>query len=109
MACGAPSILSRLARYEELVTDGESAYFVDITPESIADGVIRMLGDAVLRERIVGIGREIVVTHADFDREVDRVEARYYELSGAVKRRPHGYVERARILSEVARHLATRR
>ena len=109
MACGAPSILSRLARYEELVTDGESAHFVDITPESIADGVIRMLGDAVLRERIVGIGREIVVTHADFDREVDRVEARYYELSGAGKRRPHGYVERARILSEVARHLATRR
>jgi len=109
MACGVPSILSRLARYEELVTHGESAYFVDVTPESIADGVIRMLGDATLRERIAGIGREIVATHADFDREVDRVEAKYYELSGAGRRRPRRYAERARILGEVARHLATRR
>jgi glycosyltransferase involved in cell wall biosynthesis len=109
MACGAPSILSRLARYEELITHGESAYFVDITPESIADGVIRLLWDAALRERIASIGREIVATYADFDRDVDRVEAKYYELSDAGKRRPSRSVERVRILTEVARHLASRR
>jgi glycosyltransferase involved in cell wall biosynthesis len=108
MACGAPSILSRLARYEELVTHGRSAYFVDITPESIADGVTRVLGDAALRERMASTGREIVATQADFDLDVDRVEAKYYELSGGGRRR-RGYVERARILGEVARHLATRR
>jgi glycosyltransferase involved in cell wall biosynthesis len=109
MACGAPSILSRLARYEELVTHGESAYFVDLTPEAIADGVIRVLGDAALRERIASIGREIVGIHADFGRDVDRMETKYYELSrvGAQGRREYG--GRAGILAEVARHLATRR
>jgi hypothetical protein len=31
MACGTPSTLPGLARFEELVTPGESAYPVDIT------------------------------------------------------------------------------
>src|SRR5689334_5470101 len=109
MACGAPSIVSRLSRYEELVTHGESAYFVDLTPESIADGVIRVLQDAALRERIASMGRAIVATHADFDRDVDRVEMKYYELSTAGKRRRARYGRRAGILVDVARHLATRR
>jgi len=109
MACGAPSIVSRLSRYEELVTHGESAYFVDLTPESIADGVIRVLQDAALRERIASMGRAIVATHADFDRDVDRVETKYYELSTAGKRRRARYGRRAGILVDVARHLATRR
>jgi glycosyltransferase involved in cell wall biosynthesis len=109
MACGAPSIVSRLSRYEELVTHGESAYFVDLTPESIADGVIRVLRDAALRERVASMGREIVATHADFDRDVDRVETKYYELSTAGERRRVRYGRRAGILVDVARHLATRR
>jgi hypothetical protein len=80
-----------------------------MTPEDIADGVTRLLGHAALRERVASIGREIVTTRADLDREVDRVEAKYYELSGAGERCARGYLERAGILSDVARHLATRR
>jgi len=108
MACGAPSILSRLPRYEEQVTHGESALFVDISPESIADGVIRMLEDATLRERIASAGRGIVVAHADFDRDADRVEAKYYELLTAARRRRPGYFGRARVIGEMVRYLMTR-
>ena len=108
MACGAPSILSRLLRYEELVTHGASAFFVDISPESIAGGVIRMLEDAALRERIASAGREIVATHADFDRDVDRVEEKYYELLATARRPRTGYIGRARMVVEMMRYLATR-
>jgi glycosyltransferase involved in cell wall biosynthesis len=108
MACGAPSILSRLPRYEELVTHGESALFVDISPESIAGGVIRMLEDAELRERIAAAGREIVTTHADFDRDADRVEAKYHELLTMAERRRPGYFGRARVIGEIVRYLVTR-
>ena len=108
MACGAPSILSRLPRYEEQVTHGESALFVDISPESIAGGVIRMLEDATLRERIASAGRGIVVAHADFDRDADRVEAKYYELLTAARRRRPGYFGRARVIGEMVRYLVTR-
>jgi glycosyltransferase involved in cell wall biosynthesis len=107
MACGAPSILSRLPRYEELVTHGESALFVDISPESIAGGVIRMLEDADLRERIATAGREIVATHADFDRDVHNVEAKYYELSTRTRRSRPGYLRRAWVIGEMALYLLT--
>jgi len=107
MACGAPSILSRLPRYEELVTHGESALFVDVSRESIADGVIRMLEDADLRERIASAGREIVATHADLDRDADRMEAKYYELLSMPRRRGPGYFRRAWVIGEMALHLLT--
>jgi glycosyltransferase involved in cell wall biosynthesis len=108
MACGAPSILSRLPHYEELVTHGESAFFVDMSPESIADGVIRVLEDPSLRDRIARAGREIVATSADFDRDVDRVEEKYYELLATARRNRLGYLGRARIIVEMMRYLATR-
>jgi glycosyltransferase involved in cell wall biosynthesis len=108
MACGTPSILSHLPRYEELVKHGESALFVDISPESIADAVIRMLEDAELRERIARAAREIVATHADFDRDVHRVETKYYELSTRARRRRPGHFRRARIIGEMVRYLVTR-
>jgi glycosyltransferase involved in cell wall biosynthesis len=98
--------LSRLPRYEEMVTHGESAYFVDISPDSIAHGVVRMLDDAPLRERIASTGREIVAIHADFARDVDRVEMKYYELLAATRRRP-GFIQRARMIGEMVRYLTT--
>jgi glycosyltransferase involved in cell wall biosynthesis len=108
MACGAPSILSRLPRYEELVTHGESTFFVDISPESIAVGVIRLLKDAELCERIATAGREIVAMHADLDDDVHRVERKYYELSTRARGRRPGYIEWARIIGEMVRYLVMR-
>jgi glycosyltransferase involved in cell wall biosynthesis len=108
MACGAPSILSRLPRYEELVTHGESAFFVDISPESIAVGVVRLLEDAELCERIATAGREIVAMHADLDDDVHRVERKYYELSTRARGRRPGCIEWARIIGEMVRYLVLR-
>jgi glycosyltransferase involved in cell wall biosynthesis len=87
MACETPNVLSRLPRYEELVRHEESAYFVDPTPEGIAAGVTRLLGDAGLRERISRNALAIVRAEADLDEQVRRVERRYRELSATVPRR----------------------
>jgi glycosyltransferase involved in cell wall biosynthesis len=108
MACGAPGILSRLPRYEEIVAHGESAYFVDISPDSIANGVVCMLDDASLRGRIASTGREIAAIQADFARDVDRVEMKYYELLARTRRRP-GLIRRARMIGEMVRYLTTKR
>ena len=80
MACGTPTILSRLPRYEEIVQHEESAYFVDPDPEAIAEGIIQILDDEVLRNGIAERGRRIVVEQADLDKEVARVETRYRAL-----------------------------
>lgn len=104
MACESPSILSRLPRYEEVVTHGESAYFVDIAPESIAEGVVRLLNDRDLHERIARTGRQFVAAHADFDRDVARMEEKYYELVAAERGRRGAYFRRMKVLGEIIRY-----
>jgi hypothetical protein len=79
-----------------------------MSPESIADGVIRVLEDPSLRDRIARAGREIVATSADFDRDVDRVEEKYYELLATARRNRPGFLGWARIIVEMMRYLATR-
>jgi len=87
MACGTPTILSRLPRYEEIVQHEESAYFVDPDPEAIAAGIVHLLDDTVLRNGIAERGRRIVVEQADLDKEVARVEKRYRELLATIRPR----------------------
>ena len=87
MACGTPTILSRLPRYEEIVQHEKSAYFVDPDPEAIAAGIIHILDDTALRNGIAERGRRIVVEQADLDQEAARVETRYRELSTTIRPR----------------------
>jgi glycosyltransferase involved in cell wall biosynthesis len=104
MACEVPNVLSRLPRYEEVVTHEESAYFVDLSSPAIADGTVRVLGNSALRERMIHSGRALVERMADFDKEVRRVEAHYYAL---LSRRPParaGYITRTRVLLEIVRY-----
>ncbi len=103
MACGVANVLSRLPRYEEIVRHEESAYFVDTTPDAVANGVIRLLEDADLRTRIARAGRSIVAREADFDAEVVRVEAAYRALLRESPR-PLGLLERLRVLLEIGRY-----
>lgn len=78
LACGVPNVLSRLPRYEEVVQHGETAWFVDMEPAAIGDGIVFLLRDETLRRRMASDGRALVEREADFEREVRRVEDAYY-------------------------------
>jgi sulfite reductase beta subunit-like hemoprotein len=65
----------------------ESAYFVDPDPEAIAAGIVHLLEDTGLRNRIAEQGRRIVVEQADLDKETERVETRYRELLADIRPR----------------------
>jgi glycosyltransferase involved in cell wall biosynthesis len=81
MACETPSVLGRLPRYEEIVRHRESAYFVDDDPASIASGIVDLLGDAPLRERIARNALAIVREQGNLDEQAGRVERRFGELA----------------------------
>jgi glycosyltransferase involved in cell wall biosynthesis len=81
MACGTPSILSRLPRYEEIVSHRASAYFVDATPASIAAGMIELLGNRDLRDEIARRALAIVREQGNLEQQAARVEARFLELA----------------------------
>lgn len=104
MACGAPNILSKLKRYEEVVTADESAVFVDISADSIAQGVNRLLSDEALRTRIAANGLELIGTHADFSKQASIVENEYYRLLEHPVR-SLGIGERLQLLADAFCHL----
>jgi glycosyltransferase involved in cell wall biosynthesis len=85
MACEVPSVLSRLPRYEEVVTHRHSAYFVDATPEGIADGLLTLLDDAPLRATIARNAIDIVRRQGDLGEQVQQVERRYYQLADTIR------------------------
>lgn len=83
MACETPTILSRLARYEEIVRHEESTYFVEPDAQALAAGIVRLLDDAQLHARIVEQGRRIVAEQADLDEQAAIVERRYRALTAS--------------------------
>ena len=61
MACGVPTLISRLPWTDYAMRNLENTYMIDeITPSSIADAIVRLLEDKSLREKIKDGGRETV-------------------------------------------------
>lgn len=56
MACGCPVVSNRGPNVEWLLRDGENAVLCDPLPLALADGLVRLLEDARLREQIVAGG-----------------------------------------------------
>ncbi len=81
MACETPSILGKLPRYEELVTHGRSAWFVDAEPAAIAQGVIELMRNPALRTEIARNALAIVREQADLDAQAAQVERRLREIA----------------------------
>lgn len=98
MACQVPNVLGRLPRYEEIVSHRVSAYFVEATPQGIADGLLELLGDPALRAAIAGNAYDIVRREGDLAEQSERVERRYYELAASVKRRAVRFAHVLRVL-----------
>lgn len=95
MACETPSILSQLARYNETVEHGVSAWMVELTPPAIAAGINHLLADQQLSLQLRMNGLAIVNRLSTFESEVSRVENHYYNI---LRERPPrlGWLERQR-------------
>jgi glycosyltransferase involved in cell wall biosynthesis/2-polyprenyl-3-methyl-5-hydroxy-6-metoxy-1,4-benzoquinol methylase len=74
LSCGAPVVTSRVGAVPEVV--GDCAEFVDgADPCSIADGVIRLVGDPALRAARSRAGRERIEKHFSFERRKEALSA----------------------------------
>lgn len=56
MACGCPVVSNRGPNVEWLLQDGDNAVLCDSLPKALADGLVRILEDGQLRERIIAGG-----------------------------------------------------
>lgn len=78
-----PTLMTDLARYRELFTDGENVVMTPLEAAAIARNAIKLLADASLRARIAAGAHKVMREHAELSSEAARVEARYYDLVAA--------------------------
>ncbi len=82
MLAGLPVIATAVGGVPEVVQDGETGILVQpCSPDELAGAILRMWGDADLRQRCAAAGRAFVVQrYADVEREVAETEAVYWQL-----------------------------
>jgi glycosyltransferase involved in cell wall biosynthesis len=65
LALGVPVVATRVAALPELLQDGKSALLVaPESPVALSQGLIRVLGDAQLRDRLAQGGRRVAGQHS---------------------------------------------
>ncbi len=75
-----PTLMTDLARYRELFTDGENVVMTPLQAGSIARHAIALLSDDTLRARIAAGANKVMRENAELSGEARRVEVRYLEL-----------------------------
>ncbi len=82
-AVGRPTLMTDLARYRELFTDGQDVVMTPLDADEIARRIVQLLASPDLRERIAAGANLVMREHAELSSEAARVEARYHELVAA--------------------------
>lgn len=78
LATGLPAVVTRCGGPEEIVTEDQDALMVEANPDAIAEGVVRLLGDAGLAGRLGVAG----IKKAQSQFGIDVMLMRYGELYG---------------------------
>lgn len=84
LACETVCILGNLPQYTEYVDHLSNGYVADLTPDSLAQATIKLLGDEDLRAQIIQNGKTFVTAFADAQREAEKVENMYAQLNETV-------------------------
>jgi glycosyltransferase involved in cell wall biosynthesis len=81
MAAGTPVVATRSGAIVETVRDGETGYLVPkYDPRSLADAILKLLGNDALREAMGRAGRQWVVEQFTWDHIADDMRERYAGL-----------------------------
>jgi glycosyltransferase involved in cell wall biosynthesis len=78
-----PTVMTDLARYRELFTDGENVVMTPLDDVEIARRICDLLASPGLRARIASGAHRVMRESADLSIEAARVEARYHALIAA--------------------------
>lgn len=81
MACGCFPICGDLESIREWIDNGSNGLLVRVTdPQAVAAAIIRVAGDAGLRQAAAARNRKIIADRAEWNSVMSRVEKFYHEL-----------------------------
>ncbi len=78
---GRPIVATRLLTHTQ-VLDDHVAMLTEPTPEAFAEGIVRILGDAALAQRIGDRAFALAESRYSYDAYLDRTRAAYTALGG---------------------------
>lgn len=82
MACGVPVILSQLPHLNELIEAERNALLVPATDsKKLAQAIIRLLQNSILRQQMVATNLELIHQHGDFEVEMQKMDRLYHQLT----------------------------
>ncbi|UCF78410.1 MAG: glycosyltransferase family 4 protein [Candidatus Eiseniibacteriota bacterium] len=83
MCCGTVPVVSDLPQYQDLIIPETNALVVcPKDPMAVADAILKLLRDPVLRERLSEACVNTTMYCVDYETEMQKMEKFYYELSG---------------------------
>jgi glycosyltransferase involved in cell wall biosynthesis len=85
MACGTPVVITDSGENDLWVQDGSNGLLVPVRqPEALAAGIIKLLRDEELRNRMAYEGRATILEKCSYLREMEKMFTLYRELAGRV-------------------------
>ena len=79
MACGIPAVATRVGGNVELIQDGLTGLLVPPgNPDKLAEGILKLLDNDLLRETIIKNARNEVLKRYDWRVKIKEIET-YYE------------------------------
>jgi glycosyltransferase involved in cell wall biosynthesis len=82
MACRCPVLCGNLPAYRDIICPDRNAIQVDhLNPDSVAEGLIRVLTNRTLAESFRDEGEKTVLKHGNIEIEMDKLDALYRSLT----------------------------
>ena len=72
LAAGRPVVATDFGDYKKLLGESGAGVLTEVSPDAIADGVLKVLGDPDLAARLAAAGRPVAEEYFGMDRNVDR-------------------------------------
>ena len=88
MSSGLPSIATSVGGIPEWITNGENGILVPPrSPEKVADAILRLSADPLLRRRLGALARETILARGEWDTLMAQVEKDYQELVNTYRKK----------------------
>ncbi len=91
MACGTPTIATRLDRYLDIMKDGDNSILIEPTHNELAKAIATLLGSPEIAKAISKSGMEDIRNKADLEAQAKNVESRLLTLAA----QPHMNIPRS--------------
>ena len=82
MSCGLPVVATDIGGNNEVISSGVNGFLVPPkSPKDMAEGLLKLLNDAPLREKVGVAARNTILTNYTWDKVTDKIMECYKDIT----------------------------